>query len=35
MSALDNLKTRIDYYGGPNQESRMNNDKLYSLRKAL
>ncbi len=35
MSALDNLKNRIDYYGGPNQESRMNNDKLWSLRRAL
>ena len=35
MSRLDNLKKRLDYYGGANQEQRMNNDKLRSLRKAL
>lgn len=35
MSALDNLKKRLDYGGGANQESRMNLDKLRSLKKAL
>ena len=35
MSSLDNLKNRINYAGGPNQEKRMNNDKLRSLKKAL
>lgn len=35
MSALDNMKTRINYAGGSNQEARMNNDKLRSLKKAL
>ena len=35
MSSLDNLKTRIDYAGGANQEHRMNSDKLRSLKKAL
>ena len=35
MSSLDNLKMRINYAGGPNQEIRMNNDKLRSLKKAL
>ena len=35
MSAIDNLKKRIDYAGGANQEMRMNNDKLRSLKKAL
>ena len=35
MSALDNLKKRLDYSGGINQESRMNLDKLRSLKKAL
>ena len=35
MSALDSLKQRINYYGGPVQEQRMNNDKLWSLKRAL
>lgn len=35
MSGLDNLKKRVDYAGGPNQEERMNSDKLRSLKKAL
>ena len=35
MSAMDNLRKRIDYAGGPIQEQRMNNDKLRSLKKAL
>lgn len=35
MSAMDNLKKRIDYAGGFNQENRMNSDKLRSLKKAL
>ena len=35
MSSLDNLKMRVNYAGGPNQEIRMNNDKLRSLKKAL
>jgi len=35
MSSLDNLKTRVNYAGGPNQEERMNSDKLRSLKKAL
>ena len=35
MSSLDNLKNRINYAGGANQEARMNNDKLRSLKKAL
>lgn len=35
MSGLDNLKTRLNYSGGSNQEGRMNIDKLKSLKKAL
>lgn len=35
MSSLNNLKTRINYAGGANQENRMNADKLRSLKKAL
>ena len=35
MSSLDNLKKRIDYAGGANQEHRMNESKLRSLKKAL
>ena len=35
MSSLDNLKMRINYAGGANQEERMNSDKLRSLKKAL
>ena len=34
MSGLDNLNTRLRYYGG-NQQGRMNADKLKGLRKAL
>ena len=34
MSGLDNLNTRLRYYGG-NQQGRMNADKLRGLRKAL
>jgi hypothetical protein len=35
MSSLDNLRNRVNYAGGANQEARMNNDKLRSLKKAL
>lgn len=35
MSGLDNLKTRLQYNGGNIQQSRMNLDKLRSLKKAL
>jgi hypothetical protein len=35
MSSLDNLKKRINYNGGANQEERMNLSKLRSLKKAL
>lgn len=35
MGALDNLETRLNYSGGVNQQSRMNDSKLRSLRKAL
>lgn len=35
MSGLENLKTRLDYAGGSRQISRMNEDKLRSLKKAL
>lgn len=35
MSSLDNLRTRINYVGGANQEHRMNEGKLKSLKKAL
>ena len=35
MSSLDNLRARINYAGGANQEHRMNSDKLRSLKKAL
>ena len=35
MSALDTLKERINYNGGPMQEQRMNLDKLRSLKRAL
>ena len=35
MSGLDNLKTRLQYAGGKNQESRMQADKLKTLKKAL
>ena len=35
MSGLDNLATRLQYYGGNKQINRMNEDKLRSLKKAL
>ena len=35
MSVKDNLNMRLNYYGGKNQEERMNTDKLRSLKKAL
>ena len=35
MSGLDNLKTRLQYAGGKKQESRMQADKLKTLKKAL
>lgn len=35
MSGLDNLTTRLNYYGGANQQKRMISDKLRSLKKAL
>lgn len=35
MSALDNMKIRLDYYGGSKQQSRMIKDKLRSLKKSL
>lgn len=34
MSALDNMRKRLDYNGGVNQQSRMISDKLHSLKKA-
>lgn len=34
MDALNHLNTRLNYYGG-NQEKRMTEDKLRSLKKAL
>lgn len=35
MSGLDNLRTRLQYHGGERQISRMNEDKLRTLKKAL
>lgn len=35
MSGLDNLRTRLDYYGGTKAEDRFQNDKLRTLKKAL
>ena len=35
MSGLENMKTRINYAGGKNQQGRMNCDKAATLRKAL
>lgn len=35
MSSLDNMRTRINYNGGGNQQDRMNEDKLRSLKKAM
>lgn len=32
---IDNLRNRINYYGGPNAEIRMQKDKLRTLKKAL
>lgn len=35
MGARDNLETRLNYNGGSNQQARMNESKLRSLKKAL
>lgn len=35
MSGLDNMKARINYNGGKNQQDRMIEDKLRSLKKAM
>ena len=35
MSGLENMRTRINYVGGKNQQGRMNRDKAATLRKAL
>ena len=35
MSSLDNMKTRINYNGGPRQQDRMIEDKLRSLKRAM
>ena len=35
MSALDNMKTRLEFEGGIKQENRMQEAKLKSLKKAL
>ena len=35
MSGLENMRTRINYIGGKNQQGRMNCDKAATLRKAL
>lgn len=35
MNILNNMKTRLDYHGGTPQQSRMIDDKLRSLKKAL
>ena len=35
MDLLNNMKTRLDYHGGTPQQSRMIDDKLRSLKKAL
>ncbi len=35
MSGLENLKTRINYQGGKEQQARMKSDKVHSLKKAL
>lgn len=35
VSALENMKTRLDYSGGTAQIARMNTDKLRSLKKAM
>ncbi|MBQ2204622.1 MAG: hypothetical protein II411_01850 [Lachnospiraceae bacterium] len=33
--SLDTLKQRMEYYGGANQQERMFEDKLRTLKKAL
>lgn len=35
MSGLENLRTRLNYLGGARQQSRMNEDKLTTLKRAL
>lgn len=35
MQGLDNLQIRLNYIGGSNQQKRMNEDKLRTLKKAL
>lgn len=35
MSAIDNMRKRVNYHGGAKQIDRMNADKLRSLRRAL
>lgn len=35
MSSLDNMKKRLNFFGGGSQLERMNQDKLRSLKKAL
>ena len=35
MSGLENMRKRVEYYGGQRQIERMNEDKLRSLKKAL
>lgn len=35
MSGIEDLQTRLTYRGGPQQVTRMNEDKLDALRKAL
>ena len=35
MSGLENLRLRMNYHGGARQKSRMNEDKLVALKKAL
>jgi hypothetical protein len=33
--SIEELKQRLDYYGGDNQQDRMINDKLRSLKRSL
>lgn len=35
VSSLDNMRMRVNYNGGANQQDRMNEDKLRSLKKAM
>lgn len=35
MSGLENLRLRMNYHGGARQQSRMNEDKLVALKRAL